>query len=58
MKSMHKQISGVEKNIPVLTKDELRELEKIMYLYQNDELLERRFWKEVYEKRELKYEKN
>ncbi|MEW8972809.1 MAG: hypothetical protein AB2375_01335 [Tissierellaceae bacterium] len=45
------------KKIPVLTDKEIIELGKAMYHQNEDELAEKRFWKEVYEKRGLKYKK-
>ena len=48
MKNLNKRLL---KKVPVLTNVELIELGKIMYSKQNDELLKRRFWKEVYSRR-------
>lgn len=43
------------KRIPVLTDKEVIKLGKVMYRQKEDELAKKRFWKEVYEKRGLKY---
>lgn len=43
------------KKIPVFTEEELKELGEVMYNHKGNEIIERRFWKEIYEKRGLKY---
>lgn len=43
--------------IPILTESELIQLADIMHSNNKDELLEIRFWKEVYSKRGLNYKK-
>jgi len=43
------------RKIPVLNNDELNELGEIMYSNSKDELTKKRFWKKVYEKRDIKY---
>lgn len=40
--------------IPVLNDTELKELYKVLYL-SNDELSRKRFWREVYKRRGMKY---
>lgn len=52
---MKKRIEKGMAKIPVLTDDELRELGKIMFHKKDDELAEKRFWKKVYEKRNIEY---
>lgn len=44
------------KKVPVLNNNELIELREIIYSNQNDELLKKRFWKEVYSRRKLEEE--
>lgn len=41
------------KKVPVLTDKELKELEKIMYSREEDDLAKKRFWKKVYNDRGL-----
>lgn len=41
------------KRVPVLNKDEILELESIMYFDQDDDLSKKRFWKKVYNNRGL-----
>lgn len=43
------------RKIPVLNDEELKELGDTMYSNTKDELAKKRFWKEIYEKREIKY---
>lgn len=43
------------RKLPVLNDDELKELGNIMYSDSKDELAKKRFWKKVYEKRDIKY---
>lgn len=52
---MQKLNKGKIKKIPVLTDEELKQLGKILHLHKGNEIIERRFWKEVYEKRGLEY---
>lgn len=44
------------KKVPILNNDELIRLGEIMYSDSKDELQDKRFWKEVYNKRNLEYE--
>lgn len=41
------------KKVPVLSKDEILELESIMYSNKDDDLSKKRFWKKVYNDRGL-----
>lgn len=43
------------KKIPVLTEEELKELGKVLHLHKGNEIIKRRFWKEIYKKRGLEY---
>lgn len=43
--------------IPILSDEEIIELGQIMHYQREDELAKKRFWKKIYEKRGLKYNK-
>lgn len=43
------------KKVPVLTEKELNELGKVLHLHKGNEIMKRRFWKDIYKKRGLEY---
>lgn len=50
---MHNANKRKIKKVPVLTDKELKELEKIMYSREEDDLAKKRFWKKIYNIRGL-----